>query len=91
MGRRNWTQYETISYRVYYNLAIDICKKWVIPYIDLWYESPLNPNLTVYYDPSLGASGNISDGTKCYVDGQHLTEAGYNIIAPKIEAWMRTL
>lgn len=91
MGRRNWTQYETISYRVYYNLAIDICKKWGIPYIDLWYESPLNPNLTVYYDPSLGASGNISDGTKCYVDGQHLTEAGYNLIAPKIEAWMRTL
>ncbi len=91
MGRRNWTQYETISYRVYYNLAIDICKKWGIPYIDLWYESPLNPNLTVYYDLSLGASGNISDGTKCYVDGQHLTEAGYNLIAPKIEAWMRTL
>ena len=91
MGLRNWTQYETISYRVYFNLAIDICKKWGIPYIDLWYESPLNPNLTVYYDPSLGASGNISDGTKCYVDGQHLTEAGYNLIAPKIEAWMRTL
>ena len=91
MGRRNWTQYETISYRVYYDLAINICKKWGIPYIDLWYESPLNPNLTVYYDPSLGASGNISDGSKCYVDGQHLTEAGYNLIAPKIEAWMRTL
>lgn len=91
MGRRNWTQYETISYRVYYNLAIDICKKWGIPYIDLWYESPLNPNLTVYYDPSLGTNGNISNGTKCYVDGQHLTEAGYNLISPKIEAWMRTL
>lgn len=91
MGRRNWTQYETISYRVYYNLAIDICKKWGIPYIDLWYESPLNPNLTVYYDPLLGTNGNISDGAKCYVDGQHLTEAGYNLISPKIEAWMRTL
>lgn len=91
MGRRNWTQYETISYRVYYDLAIDICKKWGIPYIDLWYESPLNPNLTVYYDPSLGTNGNISDGSKCYVDGQHLTEAGYKLIAPKIEAWMRTL
>ena len=91
MGRRNWTQYETISYRVYYNLAINICKKWGIPYIDLWYESPLNPNLSVYYDPALGSDGNISDGSKCYVDGQHLTEAGYNLIAPKIEAWMRTL
>lgn len=91
MGRRNWEQYETISYRVYFNLAIDICKKWGIPYLDLWYESPLNPNLTVYYDPSLGVNGNIADASKCYVDGQHLTTTGYELIAPQIEAWMRTL
>lgn len=25
------------------------------------------------------------------IDGQHLTKVGYDIIAPKIEAWMRTL
>lgn len=91
MGLRNWTQYETISYRVYFNLAIDICKKWGIPYLDLWYNSPLNPNLTVYYDPSLGTDGNIADASKCYVDGQHLTTTGYELIAPQIEAWMRTL
>lgn len=91
MGRRNWTQYETISYRIYYNQAIEVCKKWGIPYIDLWYESPLNPNLTVYYDASLGNDGNISDGSKAYVDGQHLTGHGYDLISPKIEAWMRTL
>lgn len=91
MGLRNWTQYETVSCRVYFNLAIDICKKWGIPYIDLWYESPLNPNLTVYYDSSLGPNGNIADASKCYVDGQHLTTAGYELIAPQIEAWMRTL
>lgn len=91
MGRRNWTQYETISYRIYYNQAIEVCKKWGIPYIDLWYESPLNPNLAVYYDASLGKDGNISDGSKAYVDGQHLTGHGYDLISPKIEAWMRTL
>lgn len=91
MGRRNWEQYETISYRVYFNLAIDICKKWGIPYLDLWYNSPLNPNLTVYYDPELGVNGNIADASKCYVDGQHLTTTGYELIAPQIEAWMRTL
>lgn len=91
MGLRNWTQYETLSYRVYFNLAIDICKKWGIPYIDLWYESPLNPNLKIYYDSSLGPNGNIADASKCYVDGQHLTTAGYELIAPQIEAWMRTL
>lgn len=91
MGLRNWEQYETISYRVYFNLAIDICKKWGIPYLDLWYNSPLNPNLTVYYDSSLGPNGNIADASKCYVDGQHLTTAGYELIAPQIEAWMRTL
>lgn len=91
MGRMNWKQYETISYRIYYNQAIEVCKKWGIPYIDLWYESPLNPNLTVYYDASLGKDGNISDGSKAYVDGQHLTGHGYDLISPKIEAWMRTL
>ena len=91
MGKRTWTAYESGSYRIYYNLAIEICKKWGVPYLDLWYESSLNPNLSVYYNSSLSKDEANADGSVCYVDGQHLTEAGYDLIVPRIESWMRTL
>lgn len=91
MGKCTWTAYESGSYRIYYNLAIEICKKWGIPYLDLWYESSLNPNLSVYYNSSLSKDEANADGSVCYVDGQHLTEAGYDLIVPRIESWMRTL
>ena len=76
--------------RAYFLTIIDICKKWGIPYIDLWDGCPLNPRLEVYYDNNLDAQGNQEAG-KAYVDGQHLTKVGYDIISPRIEAWIRTL
>jgi len=78
------------SRRNFFLRAIEVCKKWGIPYIDLWDGSPLNPKLKCFYDSSLDAQGN-RDAGKSYIDGQHLTATGYAIVSSKIEAWMRTL
>ena len=76
--------------RKFFLRAIEICKKWGIPYLDLWESSPLNPSLEAYYDKTLTVDENEAAG-KCYVDGQHLTALGYRTITSKISAWMRTL
>lgn len=77
-------------YRTFFDRAIELCKKWGIPYIDLWHCSHLNKLLTAHYDSSLGEQGNIDAG-KLYTDGKHLTPTGYEVITPKIEAWMKIL
>ena len=76
--------------RKFFLKAIDICKKWGIPYLDLWGACHLNPAVSSMYIPSLGKEGNIKAG-KMYTDGQHLTSKGYDYISPIIEAWMKTL
>ena len=76
--------------RHYFLRAIEICKKWGIPYVDLWEGSPLNPSLLCYYDPDLSKEENIEAG-KAYVDGQHLTGLGYDIISSKIIAFIKSL
>ena len=88
MGKINNANYE--NRRNFLHRAIEICEKWGIPYINLWDNSPLNPNLTSMYDSSLDAQGNI-DAKKLYTDGQHLTPTGYDVIVSKIEQWMRGL
>ena len=77
-------------HRVFFDRAVEICKKWGIPLVDLWNHNPLNPKLSVYYDSSMTAD-EASEAGKCYTDGQHLTLAGYQRIAPQIEAFMRSL
>ena len=76
--------------RYYFLRAIEVCKKWGIPYIDLWDESPVNPSLKCYFDPDLSKEENFKNG-KAYEDGQHLNDIGFDIISPAIEAWMMTL
>jgi lysophospholipase L1-like esterase len=76
--------------RHFFDLAIQVCKKWGVPYIDLWEEGYLNPNVSSFYDKSKTAEQNRAEG-KAYYDGQHLTAVGYDVISPKIEAWMKTL
>lgn len=76
--------------RQYFDRAVEICKKWGVPVLDLWNGNPLNPKLSVYYDSSLTADEANTNG-KCYTDGQHLTLTGYERITPQIEAWMRSL
>lgn len=67
-----------------------VCEKWGIPYIDLWKTSPMNPNMSVYWNPDLTPEENIAQGYY-YADGQHPTTVGYNYTAPMIESWIKTL
>ena len=90
MGRGSDYTKENNNRRIFFERAMEVCKKWGIPYINLWDESPLNPRLDIYYDTSKDSQGNRDAGT-AYIDGQHLTKEGYDIIAPKIEQWMRGL
>ena len=76
--------------RHYFLRAIEVCKKWGIPYLDLWDGSPLNPSLVCYYDPALDGKGNKESG-KAYCDGQHLTSVGYDMISPMIADWIKGL
>ena len=77
-------------YRAFYERIIEVCKKWGIPYLDLWTICPLNPRMPAMYSSQMTPQENIDAG-HAYIDGQHLTPTGYDVISPCIEAWMRTL
>ena len=76
--------------RQYFEYAMQVCKKWSIPFINLWDEGQITPNLLVYYDSTLSKDENEAQG-KAYLDAQHLTAKGYDIISSKINAWMKML
>lgn len=76
--------------RVFFLKIMEICRKWDIPYIDLWETSPLDPKSIEYFDSTLTLEENVAAG-KAYVDGQHLSKVGYDIITPAIDAWIQTL
>ena len=73
--------------RRFFLRAIEICKKWGVPYIDLWESSPLNPSLKAHFDPELDPDGNRAAG-KLYIDGQHLTKEGYDAVSVAIGQWI---
>lgn len=70
-----------------FDVAKQICQKWGVPCIDIWSDCIMNPKITTYYDNTKTNAENIASG-KAYVDGQHLTDAGYDTITPSIELWM---
>lgn len=76
--------------RAYFELAIKACKKWGIPYIDLWDGTPLNPVFDWQYCPDLDKPGNDANG-RFYFDGQHLTSGGYDYTSDIIDSWLKTL
>ena len=76
--------------RQYFDMCIEVCIKWGIPYIDLWNEGVLVPRANVFYNRNMTSEQNWANGY-AYSDGQHLTNVGYDIITPKIDAWMKTL
>ena len=63
----------------YIALSIEICKKWNIPYLDLYNDEDLNKNVLK------------TDTLDCLYDYIHLNSNGFNNLAPIIEAWMETL
>jgi lysophospholipase L1-like esterase len=80
----------TSTRSAFFDRTVEICEKWGVPYIDLRKCAHLDYRLTVHYDSSLTPEENMAAG-KLYKDGQHLTYYGYEVITPKIEAWMKTL
>lgn len=60
----------------YFLKAMEVCRKWGVPYLNLWDDFYLNPAVEAL-------------NTAYYVDTQHLTPAGYDLTAPVIESWMR--
>lgn len=77
---------ENNNRRLYFETLIKLCEKWGVPYLNLWDESNLNPMIPSQYE-----YGQESSEGKMYTDGQHLTSKGYDYLASKIEAWMKTL
>ncbi len=76
--------------RCYFLRAIEVCKKWGVPYLDLWEKSIINPSLKCHYDKELSVEENVKSG-KPLMDGQHLTAVGYDMISPMIESFVLSL
>ncbi len=77
--------------RRYFDKAVEICKKWGIPYIDLWEGCYLNPHLPWMYHADKTAEENLRENTGFYIDGQHLTPRGYDVSADIIDSWLKTI
>ena len=75
--------------RDYFDRAVEICKKWGIPYLDLWNGLYFNWRLAAHWDQTMTNAQNEAAGN-LYLDGQHLTTTGYAIESPIIAEWMRT-
>ena len=73
----------------YFEAAMQICRKWGIPYLNLWDGCYLNPRLPFMYDPTRSIEEN--EKISLYKDGQHLTAAGYDFTADIIDSWLKTL
>lgn len=76
--------------RTYFDRAIDICKKWGIPCLDLWNGLYFNWRLAAHWDQSMTSAENEAAGN-LYMDGQHLTTTGYAIQSPIITEWIKTI
>lgn len=63
----------------YIDMAIAICEKWNIPYLDLYNDEDLNKDVLK------------TDTTECLYDYIHLNSNGFNVLTPIIEDWMKTL
>ena len=76
--------------RAYFDRAILICKKWGIPYLDLWNGLYFNWRLAAHWDQTMTGAENEAAGN-LYLDGQHLTTTGYAVESPIIAEWMKTI
>ena len=78
MGRMSNNGWDESNRRKYFDAIELVCKKWGIPYIDLWYNTYLCQDIPTVKD-------------KMYIDGQHLSSAGYDYISEVIESWIERL
>ena len=75
--------------RAYFEAAMQICRKWGIPYLNLWDGCPLNPVLPHMFDREKPKEEN--EFCSMYMDGQHLTNAGYDFTADIVDSFLKTL
>jgi len=81
---------QLVRRRYYFDRAVEVCKKWGVPYLDLWESCPLNPLLDVYYMRDRSVDDNHVEN-RAYADGQHLTSHGYDLISGRIAKWVASL
>ena len=63
----------------YFALSKQICDKWGISYLDLYFDEAFNTDV-------------LKTSTNEFLpDFIHPNSGGYNLLAPRIEAWMKTL
>lgn len=70
--------WDTCNRNVFFNHVRAVCKKWGIPFLDLWYDSHLCQDIPKIRE-------------LMYTDNQHLSSLGYDYVSDIIEAWMKTL
>ena len=63
----------------YFDIAKQICDKWEIPYLDLYNDEDFNNNVLKY-----------KEYTNLY-DLIHPSSAGFDVLAPVISDWMKTI
>ena len=63
----------------YFELAKKICDKWSVPYLDLYNDEEINKKLEV------------STSTTYLYDSIHPSTAGYEVLYPVVEAWVKEL
>ena len=63
----------------YFAMSKEICDKWGIPYLDLFFDEKFNREV-------------LKSETNVHLpDFIHPNSAGYNLLAPVIEDWMKTI
>jgi hypothetical protein len=88
MGLSRHSQYNR---RRYFDRAVAVCRKWGIPYIDLWESCPLNPCHPAHYFPETKGEENRDKNIGYYIDGGHLTARGYDLTADLVLKWIKTI
>lgn len=61
----------------YFDNAIEVCKKWGVPYLDLRYMCPLNHN--------------VSSLQQYFKDDVHIAKSGYQLTENIVAEWLRSI
>lgn len=83
---------ENNNRRYYYETAMQICRKWGIPVINLWDGCYLNPKHHWMCDTDNEMTpAEIYAAGYLYADRQHLTKEGYNFEGTLVSDWIKSL
>ena len=80
-----------INRKLFMGYVKKVCEKWGIPVIDLWKDSQLRMDIPSMYNPEYSTVTLATAHGYAYYAGGHLTKYGYDVISPKIAAFMKNL